>query len=65
VERSLGLDCGRQTVWERSEEYFKALHSVLTGERSSPNAAADLERELVRITGFKTKAAVSTRVQPR
>ena len=48
-----------------SEEYFKALHSVLTGERSAPSAAADLEKELIRITGFKTKIPVSTRVPRR
>ena len=48
-----------------SEEYFKALHSVLTGQKSAPNAATDLEMELVRITGFKTKVPVSIRVQPR
>jgi trehalose/maltose transport system substrate-binding protein len=34
--------------------YLNAVHSVLTGEATAPNAAAALERELVRITGFKT-----------
>lgn len=34
--------------------YISALHSVLTGEATASNAAATLERELVRITGFKT-----------
>jgi trehalose/maltose transport system substrate-binding protein len=29
------------------------VHSVLTGERSAPEAATALENELVRITGFK------------
>jgi len=29
------------------------VHSVLTGEKSAPEAAAALENELVRITGFK------------
>jgi trehalose/maltose transport system substrate-binding protein len=48
-----------------SEKYFKAVHSVLTGKRSGANAAADLETELVRITGFKTKVPVSTRVPRR
>jgi trehalose/maltose transport system substrate-binding protein len=33
--------------------YIKAVHSVLTRERSGPEAAATLENELVRITGFK------------
>jgi len=48
-----------------SEEYFKALHSVLTGERSSPNSAADLERSWSGITGSRQKLRLSTRVQPR
>jgi len=34
--------------------YLNAVHSVLTGEAKAPDAAAALERELVRITGFKT-----------
>src|SRR5713226_43893 len=33
--------------------YIQAVHSVLTGEKSAPEAAAALENELVRITGFK------------
>jgi trehalose/maltose transport system substrate-binding protein len=33
--------------------YIKAVHSVLTREASGPEAAASLEKELVRITGFK------------
>ena len=33
--------------------YIKAVHSVLTREKSGPEAAAALENELVRITGFK------------
>jgi trehalose/maltose transport system substrate-binding protein len=33
--------------------YIKAVHSVLTRETSGPEAAAALENELVRITGFK------------
>jgi trehalose/maltose transport system substrate-binding protein len=37
-----------------TEAYFRAVHSVLTGEKSAPEAAAALESELVRITGFKT-----------
>jgi trehalose/maltose transport system substrate-binding protein len=43
-----------------SEAYFKALHSVLSGEKNAPSAAADLEKELVRITGFKIKVPAST-----
>jgi trehalose/maltose transport system substrate-binding protein len=37
-----------------SGAYIQAVHSVLTGENSAPEAAAALENELVRITGFKT-----------
>ena len=34
--------------------YIKAVHSVLTGKRSAPMAAAALEKQLVAITAFKT-----------
>jgi trehalose/maltose transport system substrate-binding protein len=36
-----------------TEAYIRAVHSVLAGEKSAPEAAAALEKELVRITGFK------------
>ena len=36
-----------------SNAYMLAVHSVLTGARSAPEAATALENELVRITGFK------------
>jgi trehalose/maltose transport system substrate-binding protein len=36
-----------------SDAYIQAVHSVLTGERSAPEAATALENELVSITGFK------------
>jgi trehalose/maltose transport system substrate-binding protein len=36
-----------------TEAYIHAVHSVLTGEKSAPEAAAALENELVGITGFK------------
>jgi trehalose/maltose transport system substrate-binding protein len=36
-----------------TDAYIQAVHSVLTGERSAPAAAAALENALVRITGFK------------
>jgi trehalose/maltose transport system substrate-binding protein len=32
--------------------YIAAVHSVLTGEKPAPEAAAALEKELARITGF-------------
>ncbi len=36
-----------------TDAYTQAVHSVLTGEKSAPEAAATVENELVRITGFK------------
>jgi trehalose/maltose transport system substrate-binding protein len=39
-----------------SDAYVKAVHSVLTHQKSGADAAANLETELVRITGFKTGA---------
>jgi trehalose/maltose transport system substrate-binding protein len=36
-----------------TDAYISAVHSVLTGEKRAPEAAAALENELVRITGFK------------
>jgi len=38
---------------EVTDAYIQAVHSVLTGKKSAPEAAAALENELVRITGFK------------
>jgi trehalose/maltose transport system substrate-binding protein len=37
-----------------SDAYILAVHSVLTGEKSAPEAAVALEHELVGSTGFKT-----------
>ena len=37
-----------------AQAYAGAVHAVLTGKSKAPEAAADLEKELVRITGFKT-----------
>jgi trehalose/maltose transport system substrate-binding protein len=36
-----------------SRAYIRALHSVLTGEKTASVAAATLEKELVQITGFR------------
>jgi len=47
-----------------SNAYIQAVHSVLTGETAAPQAAADLERELVRITGFKTGPPPSDSAKP-
>jgi trehalose/maltose transport system substrate-binding protein len=38
---------------EVSNAYIQAVHSVITGEKSAPEAAVTLENELVGITGFK------------
>ena len=37
---------------EVSRAYIDAVHSVLTGQRGAPEAAAELERQLIEITGF-------------
>jgi trehalose/maltose transport system substrate-binding protein len=34
--------------------YFQSVHSVLTGERSAPEAAAALEKQLTQMTGFSS-----------
>lgn len=34
--------------------YMSAVHSVLTGEKGAPEAAAELEKRLIKITGFTT-----------
>ena len=39
---------------EVTDAYIEAVHSVLTGEKNAPEAAAALQDELVHITGFKT-----------
>lgn len=39
-----------------SSAYSKAVHSVLTGESRAPEAAAELEKNLVKITGFPSGA---------
>ena len=38
---------------EVSRAYIGALHAVLIGEKSAPAAAAELEKELVQITGLR------------
>ena len=37
-----------------SAAYAAAVHAVLTGQQRAPDAAADLEKQLVQITGFRT-----------
>ncbi len=36
-----------------SRAYIDAVHSVLTGQRGAPEAAAELEKQLIEITGFR------------
>ena len=43
-----------------SRAYSDAVHSVLIGEKSAPAAAADLEKQLVQITGLPTRAPATT-----
>jgi len=38
-----------------TDAYILAVHSVLTGRQRAPAAAAALERELVRLTNFRTR----------
>jgi trehalose/maltose transport system substrate-binding protein len=45
-----------------SRAYIQAVHSVLLGQSRAPEAAASLERELVRITGLKTGPPSRNRV---
>lgn len=40
---------------QASEAYFNAVHSVLTKEKTAPQAASELEKELVQITGFQPR----------
>ncbi len=47
-----------------SNAYIQAVHSVLMSEKAAPQAAADLERELARITGFKTGPPPSNSAKP-
>lgn len=42
-------------AYERATKaYFIAVHSVLTGRKAAPEAAAELEKQLIEITGFGT-----------
>jgi trehalose/maltose transport system substrate-binding protein len=43
-----------QAYEQVAKAYIAAVHSVLTGERGGPEAAAELERQLIAITGFRT-----------
>jgi len=39
---------------EVTRAYYQSVHSALVGEKSAADAAAELERQLAAITGFKT-----------
>jgi trehalose/maltose transport system substrate-binding protein len=43
-----------RTYEQVARAYGGAVRSVLTGERGAPEAAAELERQLIKITGFPT-----------
>jgi trehalose/maltose transport system substrate-binding protein len=43
-----------QAYEDVTKAYMLAVHSVLTGEKKAPEAAAALEKRLIEITGFKT-----------
>jgi hypothetical protein len=34
--------------------YIEAVHSVLVGSRAAPEAASELQKQLINITGFRT-----------
>lgn len=36
-----------------TQAYIQAVHSVLTGQKGAPEAAAELEKQLIQITGFR------------
>jgi len=40
------------TYKQVSRAYIDAVHSVLTGQRRAPEVAAELEKQLIEITGF-------------
>jgi trehalose/maltose transport system substrate-binding protein len=39
---------------EVTKAYISAVHTVLTGKSEAPEAAAELEKQLIKITGFST-----------
>jgi trehalose/maltose transport system substrate-binding protein len=53
VAVSRPADLARKNYEDVTEAYIQAVHSVLTREQSAPDAAAALEKQLMRITGFK------------
>ena len=47
-----------------TDAYTQSVHTVLTGEQSASEAAAALEKELVRLTGFKKGPPQKGSAQP-
>ncbi len=43
-----------------TKAYSDAVHSVLLGQKSAPEAAAELEKQLIEITGFRPGPPMST-----
>jgi trehalose/maltose transport system substrate-binding protein len=44
-----------------AQAYIQAVHSVLTGQRRAPEAAGELEKKLIQITGFRPGAPKTTK----
>jgi trehalose/maltose transport system substrate-binding protein len=49
------IESGNQYT-QVSKAYIAAVHAVLTGQEKAPEAAVELEKQLIRITGFRTGA---------
>jgi trehalose/maltose transport system substrate-binding protein len=50
---------------EVSRAYFEAVHSVLTRQKTAPEAATDLRAQLARITGFEIQNSDASRIGER
>jgi trehalose/maltose transport system substrate-binding protein len=48
-------DVSGRSYEQVAKAYMGAVHSVLTGQRAAPDAAAGLELELIKITGFRAQ----------
>jgi trehalose/maltose transport system substrate-binding protein len=46
-------DVAGETYEQVTEAYIQAVHSVLTRKQNAPEAVEALEKQLIRITGFK------------
>jgi trehalose/maltose transport system substrate-binding protein len=52
------IEAGSQYT-QVSKAYVVAVHAVLTGQKKAPEAAAELEKQLIQITGFRTVTPMS------